>query len=256
MKSLSLPLILFLLLGTININAQEIIAHRGYWKTEGSAQNSIAALKKANEINVYGSEVDIWLSSDGIPVVNHDADVTLDGEKLIVQDTPYATLRKVKLSNGEHLPTVEEYLDTFEDCNNIKLIIEFKTHKSKDREDELARKVVDMVNSRGLQDRVEYISFGINFVQQVKRLAPQAPNYYLNGDLTPQILKKMGLTGLDYNRNVIKKNPQWVTQAHDLGLKVNVWTVNSLEDIDKMIELNVDFITTDEPLLVRERLNK
>ncbi len=256
MKSLSLPLILFLLLGTININAQEIIAHRGYWKTEGSAQNSIAALKKANEINVYGSEVDIWLSSDGIPVVNHDADVTLEGEKLIVQDTPYATLRKVKLSNGEHLPTVEEYLDTFEDCNNIKLIIEFKTHKSKDREDELARKVVDMVNSRGLQDRVEYISFGINFVQQVKRLAPQAPNYYLNGDLTPQILKKMGLTGLDYNRNVIKKNPQWVTQAHDLGLKVNVWTVNSLEDIDKMIELNVDFITTDEPLLVRERLNK
>ena len=256
MKSLSLPLILFLLLGTININAQEIIAHRGYWKTEGSAQNSIAALKKANEINVYGSEVDIWLSSDGIPVVNHDADVTLEGEKLIVQDTPYTTLRKVKLSNGEHLPTVEEYLDTFEDCNNIKLIIEFKTHKSKDREDELARKVVDMVNSRGLQDRVEYISFGINFVQQVKRLAPQAPNYYLNGDLTPQILKKMGLTGLDYNRNVIKKNPQWVTQAHDLGLKVNVWTVNSLEDIDKMIELNVDFITTDEPLLVRERLNK
>ena len=256
MKSLSLPLILFLLLGTININAQEIIAHRGYWKTEGSAQNSIAALKKANEINVYGSEVDIWLSSDGIPVVNHDADVTLEGEKLIVQDTPYATLRKVKLSNGEHLPTVEEYLDTFEDCNKIKLIIEFKTHKSKDREDELARKVVDMVNSRGLQDRVEYISFGINFVQQVKRLAPQAPNYYLNGDLTPQILKKMGLTGLDYNRNVIKKNPQWVTQAHDLGLKVNVWTVNSLEDIDKMIELNVDFITTDEPLLVRERLNK
>lgn len=256
MKRLSLPLILLLLLATTNIDAQEIIAHRGYWKTEGSAQNSIAALKKANEINVYGSEVDIWLSSDGIPVVNHDADVTLDGEKLIVQETPYATLKKAKLSNGEHLPTVEEYLDAFEDCNNIKLIIEFKPHKSKESEDELARKVIDMVNSRGLQDRVEYISFSINLVQQVKRLAPEAPNYYLNGDLTPQILKKMGLSGLDYNRNVIKKNPHWVTESHDLGLKVNVWTVNTPEDIDKMIELNVDFITTDEPLLVRERLNK
>lgn len=256
MKGLSLTLILFFLLGTTGTKAQEIIAHRGYWKTEGSTQNSIASLKKANEINVYGSEVDIWLSSDGVPVVNHDADVTLDGKKLIVEETPYATLRKVKLSNGEPLPTVEEYLDTFKDCKNIKLIIEFKTHKSKDNEDELARKVINMVNDRGLQNRVEYISFGINFVQQVKRLAPEAPVYYLNGDLTPQILKKMGLTGLDYSRNVIKKNPQWVAEAHDLGLKVNVWTVNTPEDIDRMIELKVDFITTDEPLLVREKLSK
>src|SRR5690554_3636636 len=98
-NALFLALGLFIF-GTIIIHAQQIIAHRGYWKTDGSAQNSIAALMKADSIRVYGSEVDIWLSSDGIPVVNHDADVTLNGEKLIVQDTPASTLRKVKLSNG------------------------------------------------------------------------------------------------------------------------------------------------------------
>ena len=43
-----------------------------------------------------------------------------------------------------------------------------------------------------------------------------------------------------------------VTSAHDLGMKVNVWTVNKREDIEKMIDLKVDYITTDEPLLVRE----
>ena len=256
MKKILLSLISFLLLGIVNTNAQEIIAHRGYWKTEGSAQNSIAALVKANEINVYGSEVDIWLSSDGVPVVNHDADVTLNGEKLLVQETPLATLRKVKLSNGETLPTVEEYLNAFKNCNNIKLIIEFKTHKTKEREDELARKVVDMVKEKGLQNRVEYISFGINFVQQAKRLHPEAPIYYLNGDLTPQIIKKMGLAGIDYNLNVINKNPNWVAESHDLGLKVNVWTVNKEEDIQKAINQKVDFITTDEPLLVKEILSK
>lgn len=256
MKKILLSLISFLLLGIVNTNAQEIIAHRGYWKTEGSAQNSIAALVKANEINVYGSEVDIWLSSDGVPVVNHDADVTLNGEKLLVQETPLATLRKVKLSNGETLPTVEEYLNAFKNCNNIKLIIEFKTHKTKEREDELARKVVDMVKEKGLQNRVEYISFGINFVQQAKRLHPEAPVYYLNGDLTPQIIKKMGLAGIDYNLNVINKNPNWVAESHDLGLKVNVWTVNKAEDIQSLIDHKVDFITTDEPLLARDILNK
>ncbi len=234
----------------------QIIAHRGYWKTEGSAQNSIAALVKADEIGLYGSEVDIWLSSDGIPVVNHDADVTLNGEKLVVQETPFATLRKVKLANGEPLPTVEEYLDAFKKCDNIKLIMEFKTHKTKEREDELALKVIEMVKERDLQDKVEYISFGINFVEQSKRLHPEAPVYYLNGDLSPQIISEMELTGFDYHFNVLYKNKNWVSEAHDLGLKVNVWTVNKEEDIQNVINQNVDYITTDEPLLVKEILSK
>ena len=113
-----------------------------------------------------------------------------------------------------------------------------------------------MVKEKGLQNRVEYISFGINFVQQAKRLHPEAPIYYLNGDLTPQIIKKMGLAGIDYNLNVINKNPNWVAESHDLGLKVNVWTVNKAEDIQSLIDHKVDFITTDEPLLARDILNK
>lgn len=247
---------LLLLTSTMSVHSQEIIAHRGYWKIEGSAQNSIDALMKADSIRAYGSEVDIWLSSDGVPVVNHDADVTLDGKKLIVQDTPFATLRKVKLANGEPLPTVEEYLDAFAQCTHTKLIIEFKTHRSQESENILAQKVVNMVNERGLQDRVEYISFGVHFVQQVKKLAPEAPVYYLNGDLTPRVLSTMGIDGIDYHFNVLFKRPEWVKESHDLGQKVNVWTVNRPEDIQKVIDLKVDFITTDEPLLVREILDK
>ncbi|MCE5178369.1 MAG: glycerophosphodiester phosphodiesterase [Porphyromonadaceae bacterium] len=245
-----------LLLVSTNLTGQEIIAHRGYWKTDGSAQNSIASLMKADSIGVFGSEVDVWLSSDGFPVINHDADVTLHGEKLVVQDTPLATLRKVKLSNGETLPTMEEYLDAFAQCKHVKLIIEFKVHKSKEREDLLAEKVMGMVRQHNLQEKVEYISFGIHFVQQVRNINPQAPVYYLNGDLSPQVLATMGLSGFDYHYNVLYKHPEWVKKAHELGQKVNVWTVNKPEDIQKIIDLKVDFITTDEPLLVREILHK
>ena len=254
---LSLFLLSFiLLLGSENLTGQEIIAHRGYWKTDGSAQNSIAALMKADSIGVFGSEVDVWLSSDGIPVVNHDADVTLDRKKLRVQDTPFATLRKVTLANGEILPSVEEYLDAFAQCKHVKLIIEFKMHKSKEKEDLLAEKVIGMVRQRNLQQKVEYISFGIHFVQQVRSIDPQAPVYYLNGDLSPQVLATMGLSGFDYHYYVLYKRPEWVMKAHELGQKVNVWTVNKPEDIQKIIDLKVDFITTDEPLLVREILHK
>jgi glycerophosphoryl diester phosphodiesterase len=239
-----------------SVQSQEIIAHRGYWKINGSAQNSIDALMKADSIKAYGSEVDIWLSSDGIPVVNHDADVTLDGEKLVVQDTPFATLRKVTLANGEPLPTVEEYLDAFARCIHTKLIIEFKPHRTKEQEDELAVKVIDMVNAKGLSDKVEYISFSLHLVQQTRELAPNAPVYYLNGDLAPEALSKMKASGPDYNFSVFQKNPEWVKEAHELGQKVNVWTVNNPEEIQKMIDLKVNYITTDEPLLVKEILDK
>jgi len=256
MKRKYLLLVSSLVLMLTNIHSQEIIAHRGYWKTAGSAQNSIVSLMKADSIGLFGSEVDVWLSSDDIPVINHDAEVTLDGKKLSVQDTPFTTLRKVTLANGEILPTMEEYLDAFAQCKNVKLIIEFKVHKSKEKENLLTEKVIAMVRQRGLQEKVEYISFGAHFVQQIKSIDPRAPVYYLNGDLSPQVLSTMGLSGFDYHYNVLYKRPEWVKKAHELGQKVNVWTVNKPEDIQKIIDIKVDFITTDEPLLVREILQK
>jgi len=234
----------------------QIIAHRGFWKTDGSAQNSLTALKKANEIKAYGSELDIWLSSDGIPVVFHDGSLTLNGEKLIIQDTPASVLTQFKLSNGENLPTLEQYLDMFEDCHDTKLIIEFKSHRTKYQEDELTEKVLKMIRDRKMQNRVEYISFSLNFVVKTIQLDPLAHVYFLSGNLSPNYIKQIGAAGIDYNVKVIKDNPQWVKECHDLGLKVNVWTVNTPEDIQQMIDLKVDFITTDVPLLVGEMLSK
>ena len=46
-----------------NTSAQtRVIAHRGFWKTQGSAQNSITSLLKADSIGCYGSEFDVWLT--------------------------------------------------------------------------------------------------------------------------------------------------------------------------------------------------
>ena len=57
----------------IGLQAQtQIIAHRGFWKTDGSAQNSITALEKAAEAKLYGSEFDVLMTVDGTIVVNHD----------------------------------------------------------------------------------------------------------------------------------------------------------------------------------------
>lgn len=243
-----------LLLAQIITAQTQIIAHRGYWKTTGSAQNSIKALKKADSIAVFGSEVDVWMSRDGVPMVNHDDSIFYNGNKISVQDTDAATLKSVKLSNGENMPTLKEYLQTFKKTKNIKLIIELKQHRTKEQEDLLTKKVLKMVRKMRLEDRVEYISFGLNFTTKLIHLNPKAKVYYLNGDLSPKVMKEIGASGIDYHYSVIQKHPEWVKQSHDLGLKVNVWTVNQPEVIRQMIDLKVDFITTDEPLLVRKML--
>ena len=60
-------------------------------------------------------------------------------------------------------------------------------------------------------------------------------------------LKEMGIMGLDYHYSNFEQHPEWVKEAHDLGMIVNVWTVNKEDMMKKMIDLNVDYITTDKP---------
>ena len=75
----------------------QIVAHRGYWKTEGSAQNSIASLEKAIEIGCRGSEIDLILTTDGVLVLHHDDAIA--GKR--VDASTYAEIKDVELSNGE-----------------------------------------------------------------------------------------------------------------------------------------------------------
>ena len=108
MKHLKLSLLFLLcVLMAVPVSAKrktKVIAHRGYWKTEGSAQNSIRSLERANEIKVYGSEFDVHLTADNVPVVYHDRKI----EGKDIQTAPYAELKDLKLSNGEtlHIGTV------------------------------------------------------------------------------------------------------------------------------------------------------
>ena len=52
-----------LLMAACCMQAQtKAIAHRGFWKTPGSSQNSITSLLKADSIGCYGSEFDVWLT--------------------------------------------------------------------------------------------------------------------------------------------------------------------------------------------------
>lgn len=230
----------------------QVIAHRGFWKTEHSAQNSITALNKAAENKLYGSEFDVQLTADGVVVVNHDD--TIQG--FTIGKTNYDNLKGLQLKNGEILPTLADYLQAGKKQAGIQLILEIKPHKTKEQEDQIAETTVKMVKEYGLEKQVEYISFSMNICEQLTKLTPNSAIAYLKSDVAPKELKAKGINGIDYHYKAIEKHPEWVNEAHELDMKVNVWTVNSLKDIQKIIDLKVDYITTDQPLEVTDLIKK
>lgn len=220
-----------------------IIAHRGHWDLAGSAQNSLTALKAADQIGCYGSEFDVHLTSDGVLVVHHDQDI--DG--IDIQKSPYQAIKGKKLKNGESVPTLAQYLDVGKACAT-KLILEIKPHFSPAAEDQCVERVLKMVADKRLTDRTEYISFSMHVCEKIKALQPTAKIAYLGGDVAPQDIKARGLTGIDYANVVFALHPDWIKTAHDLGLTVNVWTVNDLNDIYDFVKAGVDYITTNRPV--------
>ncbi len=235
----------------VGIQAQtQVIAHRGFWKTEGSAQNSITALEKAAEAQLYGSEFDVLMTSDGTIVVNHDN--TIEG--MAIPETPFKKLKKLKIKNGEKLPTLKSYLKKGKKLD-IQLILEAKPLPTKEMEDQAIATIVKMVKKMGLEKQVEYISFSLNMCEQLAKLTPESEIAYLNGDIAPAELKKKGINGIDYHQSIIlNKHPEWVEEAHQQGMKVNVWTVNKETDMKKLIDMKVDYITTDQPLELKALL--
>jgi len=240
------------MMASLWVSAQEVICHRGYWDADGSAQNSLRSLVKADSIGAWGSEFDVWMTADGVLVVNHDA--TFDG--ITIETAKWKQLKNLRLKNGESLPTLEQMLKSGKKLTT-RLIVEMKPHASREHEHEAARKIVKMVNRMKLEDRVEYITFSYQGMKNLKELAPEGtPVYYLNGELSPSQLEELGVAGIDYSIKVMREHPQWIDEAHSLGMKVNVWTVNSERDMDWCINYGVDFITTNAPELLQKKLSQ
>lgn len=238
------------LCGSSAFSQTKVIAHRGYWDLEGSAQNSITALNKAHEVGAYGSEFDVSITADGIPVVNHDDSI----QGFCIETSLYEEIKDLKLKNGETLPTLEEYLIQGKQNKGTQLILEIKPHKRVVNEDRAVTAILALVQQYQLEDQVEYISFSMNICKELIRRAPAAQVSYLRGEVSPSDLKILGFSGLDYHYKVFEKYPGWIREAKDAGLTVNVWTVDDPVVMQSMIGQGVDFITTDKPEQLQEIL--
>ncbi len=142
-----------------SLAGNSIIAHRGAWKKNNLPENSIASLKQAIALKCYGSEFDVRMTADDSLIINHDTTYN----KLHVEKTTYADLVSFKLSNGEKLPTLREYiLSGLKNNKTTKLVCEIKPSAlSKERGLAIATNVVNLVKELHAEESYSCISASV-----------------------------------------------------------------------------------------------
>ena len=228
-----------------------VVAHRGAFKKNGFPENSLASLKEAIRLGCTGSEFDVWMTADDSLVIHHDPHYN----QLQIEHTNYDELTRYKLSNGEQLPTLREYLRTgLQHNSSTHLVVEIKpSGVSTERGLAVAEKTVNLVKEVQASPKVVFISFSFDILQRIHEIDPAATTQYLNGDKSPAELKAAGINGADYHFSVFKKNPGWIAMAKKEHIILNTWTVNDNETMGWAIKEGFDFITTNEPEILLEK---
>ena len=238
-----------------------IVAHRGFHRFEGSAENSISALQQAVAHDFEGTEFDVQLTQDDVAIVFHDA--SMQGR--VICKTPLDTLRQqpaFTLKNGEAVPTLAEFLEACSKAlqeqrtheKHTRLFFEIKPQASVVQRYHLIGQIIETIGKYQLHDDIFFISFDLDACEMMAQLMPDVPVAYLGGDLWPEALHTKGISDIDYHWQKLLDHPQWIEDAHRLGMTVNAWTVNKPETARELLNLGVDYITTDYPLDMREWL--
>lgn len=232
----------------------KVVAHRGYWNCEeaGFARNSLAALECALKEGFWGSEFDVNITKDNQLIVFHDAKT---GKKAF-NDYPFSEFKDVRLENGEPIPTVDQFFEIGKKYPETVLVYELKPQTNKEFERKLVDATIAKIKEHGLDNpkRIAFISFSFDMC---KWLAKELPGYTVQylGVKSPYKVHEAGINGIDTNKMVLKIFKSWVEKAHKQGMSVNCWTVNDQEDIEAMVDLGVDYITSDYPTKVRYIIN-
>ena len=213
------------------------IGHRGARAYE--PENTLASFRRAIELGVDAVELDVRKTRDNELVVIHNADVnkTTDGNGPVNSFT-LEEIQKFVTEKGEHIPTLEEVLDVV--GKRVKVLVELK-------ETDTEEKVIELIRRKKLMDDVILISFDENILKKIRKLDDKLTLgliYVRNKNPIKSALALKAEYLLPLYRFTHSAN---VKKAHEAGLKVIVWTINTKEEAIEYNRKGVDGIATDRP---------
>lgn len=230
----------------------KVMAHRGY--SGKYPENTMLAFKKAAEAGCDSIELDVQLTKDGVLVIIHDekVDRTTDGTGL-VKDYTYEELKKFnaavrfpEVTEFQAIPTFDEYCAWAAEAG-IDTNIEIKTGRY--YYEDIEKKTVEIVRKYGLEKKVMYSSFNHLSLLKIKELLPEAE--------CGALLNEVGMGNAGYYCHTYGfecyhpgykgLTKEIVNNCKKYGIKVNVWTINGMEELEQLEEWGCDGVITNYP---------
>jgi len=230
-----------------------VIAHRGF---SGSApENTLIAFLKALEIGSDMVELDVQLSKDREVMVFHDDTLerTTNGWGRVVDytltdlKTLDAGSRLAAQFAGERIPTLREVLDLVRGRCLVNIEIKHPNHGLYPITDLVDRALLEVKNV-GMLDEVIFSSFNPSALDWIKKNEPLVRVAVLFHHSWRSLTEVTG--GKDYKVLNLRKDyltEEKIAQIHHQGLKVNVYTLNSDEELEQFVRWQVDGIITNHP---------
>jgi glycerophosphoryl diester phosphodiesterase len=194
----------------------KIIAHRG---ASGLAlENTLEAITAALELKIDAIEFDIRRTKDHKIVVMHDSTTGRIAEKNVnVHNVTLTELQKIRLHNGQAIPTLEKVLKLTHGKKHI--VIDIKDSGVSEELQKLLKKYPSSdISFTGLQH------------SEMKKLFAALPHipFYVQEHFSPfevvQTARRTGATGISLNMWLM--NPLTYHLAKRSDLKIRLYTVN------------------------------
>ena len=236
-------------MNTIKFDSKEnikMIAHRGISGIE--CENTCPAFVAAGLKSYYGIETDVQVTLDGKFIIVHDSDLKrIAGLDIGVMTSNFDDLRAIRFSSidgtvprtGLYLPSLEEYLSICKKYGK-EAYLEICAISLYDHVIGIASTVEQM----GMMDSTTFISFNHSNLTDLRSSYPHAKAQLLTGDIGKDNIAFILENNIDagiYYPNLTK---EFVDLMHANGRIVNVWTVDTLEDAERMRDMGVDVITS------------
>ena len=227
------------------IKNTEITAHRG--DSLNYPENTILAFTSALDKNADWIELDIQLTKDKEVVVSHDANLKrVSGVDKNIYDLTYKELQQIDV--GKNYNNVGEtriplLSDVFKwgILNSISFNIELKPYED---DETLVEKTIELIKKYHMEDRVVLTSGKYSILEEIKKVNDKIPTGYIMSLAYGDISKLDKADNFSIEASSINK--ELVKKLHNEGKEVYAWTVNARDSINKMLDLNVDNIITDD----------
>ncbi len=213
-----------------------LIAHRGLWNVNGSAQNSLQSIRLACENPHFkGAEIDIWQTADKQLVLSHDGTI----DNMEIDKTVYDKIKGCRLANGERIPTFEAALDLIAQYPGKILMIDIK------------RVDIDVlmaaIEDYGYPERLYFKSFGESTCRALAENDIR-PVYYLTWDIGKVDIAECienGYDGVSAYCKPVFNDPGVISRYHTAGLEFIAWNAYTTEEVECLLTMGVDIVVTD-----------